>query len=146
MTTYENNDGRGTVADQDPGAGGLRVLVVDDSAVTRAMVKRSIAIGGAPVDTLKEAGDGEQALELLRSERFDVCFLDLNMPRLGGCEVAAAVRADASISTRIVIVSSESMAGKIEQLQQSGVTGYIKKPFTPEQICNVLHGVLAEAA
>lgn len=114
-----------------------RILVVDDSAVTRAMIGRSLAISGFACE-VAEAADGEEALARLRAEPFDVCFLDLNMPKVGGVEVAGSVHLDPNVTARIVIVSSESMGGRIQQLRQVGVSGYIKKPFTPEQIRDVL--------
>ena len=127
----------------------LRVLVVDDSAMTRAMVRRSVTLSGVDA-TVEEAPDGQAAIEKLRGalaegRPFDVCFLDLNMPRVGGIEVARAVHDDAAMPTQVVIVSSEAMAGRIRQLQESGVSGYVRKPFKPEQIRQVLCGVLAPA-
>jgi two-component system chemotaxis response regulator CheY len=101
------------------------------------MVARSVTLSGVEAE-LEQAADGVVALERLRADRFDVCFLDLNMPRMGGLEVAQAVQADEAIATHVVVVSSEAMAGRIEQLQSSGVAGYIRKPFTPTQIRDVL--------
>ncbi|MEL7239214.1 MAG: response regulator, partial [Planctomycetota bacterium] len=120
----------------------LRVLIVDDSSVTRAVVRRAIRMAGNVDDrpvNIEEACDGQEALEKLRDAEFHVCFLDLNMPRMGGMEVASAVFADGSISTAIVVVSSESMRDKIDRLQRDGVRGYIRKPFAPEQIREMLH-------
>ena len=128
----------------------VRVLIVDDSAMTRAMVRRSVTLSGIPAD-LSEAPDGEAALAALRQagvdgRPFDICFLDLNMPRVGGMEVAIAVRDDDALPTRVVIVSSESMASRVRQLQDAGVAGYVRKPFRPEQIRQVLVSVLSPAA
>ena len=130
----------------DAGATPARILIVDDSAMTRAMVRRSVTLSGIPAE-LAEAPDGAAALEALRGgaaegRPFDVCFLDLNMPRVGGMEVAQAVRADDALPTRVVIVSSEAMASRVKQLQEAGVAGYVRKPFRPEQIRQVLLGVL----
>ena len=125
----------------EPPRGPLRILIVDDSAITRAVIRRSIKIATTasprPV-TMAEACDGAEGLDKLRAEPFDVCFLDLNMPRMGGLEMARAVFADGTLSTAIVIVSSESMSKKIAQLKQEGVRGYIRKPFAPEQIRDML--------
>jgi CheY-like chemotaxis protein len=118
-------------------ANALRILIVDDSALTRSLVKRSIAMSDVPAD-VAEAGDGLAALEQLRAKTFDICFLDLNMPRMGGVEVARTVFGDPKLTTRVVIVSSEAMAGKIKDLQEAGVSGYIRKPFQPEAIREVL--------
>ncbi len=123
-------------------AGALRVLVVDDSKMTRAMIRRSIVLSGIEVD-VEEACDGVEALERLREEPYAVCFLDLNMPRLGGVEVAKAVCGDKAMKTRVVIVSSEAMSGRINDLQAAGVAGYIRKPFKPEAIRDVLQHLAA---
>ena len=131
----------GGAVDQASSPSSLRVLIVDDSAVTRAVVRRAVKLAGQIDEhafTIEEAADGVQALEKLRDAPFDVCFLDLNMPRMGGMEVASAVFADAHIQTAIVVVSSEAMRGKIERLKRDGVRGYIRKPFAPEQIREML--------
>lgn len=130
------------------GGASIRVLIVDDSAMTRAMVRRSVTLSGVDAE-VEEAADGQFALDALaaaqrRGRPFDVCFLDLNMPRVNGIEVAMAVHADAAMPTRVVIVSSEAMASRVRQLQEAGVSGYVRKPFKPEQIRQVLAGVLAE--
>lgn len=127
----------------------LRVLIVDDSSVTRAVVRRAIRMAGNVDDrpiSIDEACDGEQALDKLRDADFHVCFLDLNMPKMGGMEVASAVFADGSISTAIVVVSSESMRDKIDRLRRDGVRGYIRKPFAPEQIREMLQRLQSPAS
>ncbi len=130
----------------DGDAARCRVLIVDDSAVTRAMVRRSVMLSGVDAD-IEEAADGMEALAELRAAQeagrsYDVCFLDLNMPRMGGVEVATEACGQGGVSTRVVIVSSESMSARIKQLQEAGVSGYIKKPFKPEEIRGVLARVL----
>ncbi|MEM1012419.1 MAG: response regulator [Planctomycetota bacterium] len=122
---------------------GLRILVVDDSKMTRAMIRRSIMLSGVEAE-IDEACDGLEALDRLRENSgYGVCFLDLNMPRLGGVEVAKAVCGDEAMNTRIVIVSSEAMAKRIDDLREAGVAGYIRKPFKPEAIRDVLTRIAA---
>jgi len=142
-----------STTDQPPAAdaadGSFGVLIVDDSSLTRSMVRRSVELGSASLGLaprIAEAADGVEALERLRTGAFDVCFLDLNMPRLGGVEVARAVCEDAAIATRVVIVSSEAMSGRIDQLREVGVAGYIRKPFQPEAIRQMLAKLHADHA
>lgn len=128
---------------------GYTFLVTDDSSTTRAIIKRTITLSGVSIGTLLEAGDGLQALEKLRANKVDMVFLDLNMPNMNGLELIAAVRADKALQrTPICIVSSEATESRQEQLGALGVQGYVKKPFTPEQIRGVIQSVLtiAEAA
>jgi two-component system, chemotaxis family, chemotaxis protein CheY len=119
------------------------ILITDDSATTRAIIKRTIQMAGVETKEVLEAPDGLKALEILKSRPIDLVFLDLNMPNMTGMELTAKVRADASLAqTKICIVSSESTASRLDQLRAQGVNGYIKKPFTPEQIRNVIGNIL----
>ena len=125
---------------------GYRFLIVDDSATTRAVIKRTIGLCGIEAEKIIEAGNGKDALAMLAVAKVDLVFLDINMPEMTGMEVAARIKADAKLcATPIVIVSSESMESRIQQMKAEGVRGYIKKPFTPEQIRTVINDVLGAA-
>jgi two-component system chemotaxis response regulator CheY len=123
----------------------LKVLVVDDSGLTRTMVRRSLGMYGTPMDVV-EAVDGQEALDRLQNGPFDLCFLDLNMPRVSGVQVAQWANASPDVQTRVIIVSSESMSQRIEQLREANVAAYVRKPFTPEQIRDILDQVLGTRA
>lgn len=119
------------------------ILIVDDSATIRAVIKRTIGMAGVPTKQLFEAANGKLALEVLKNNPIDIVFADLNMPEMGGVELTAQIRASAAWNKMpIVIVSSESMEKRIEALQAQGINGYIHKPFAPEQIRNVIEQVL----
>jgi two-component system, chemotaxis family, chemotaxis protein CheY len=116
----------------------LNILIVDDSATTRAIIKRTIMLSQT-VASITEAPDGQAALEILTTQPVDLVFADLNMPRMNGVELTGQMRANPAIATvPVVIVSSESMESRIASLKAQGIAGYIKKPFTPEQIRNVI--------
>lgn len=124
-------------------------LVTDDSSTTRAIIKRTITLSGVSVGEVLEAGDGLQALEKLRFARVDLLFLDLNMPNMNGLELITEMRVDSKLARiPICVVSSEATESRREQLSELGVQGYIRKPFTPEQIRGVIQSILtiAEAA
>ncbi len=122
---------------------GYRFLIVDDSATTRAVIKRTISMCGIEPEKLIEAANGKDALAMLSVTHVDLVFLDINMPEMTGMEVAARIKLDPKLCrTPIVIVSSESMESRVQQLKAEGVRGYIKKPFTPEQIRTVINDVL----
>lgn len=122
---------------------GHRILLVDDSATTRAVIKRTITMAGVAVDNLLEAANGKEALAALEHFKIDIVFADLNMPEMGGVELTERIRANPDWAhVAIIIVSSESMEKKIAMLRQQGIRGYIKKPFTPEQIRDVINEVI----
>jgi two-component system chemotaxis response regulator CheY len=118
-------------------------LVTDDSSTTRAIIKRTIGLSGVPVAQVVEAADGLQALGKLRAERIDLLFLDLNMPNMSGLDLITEMRADSRLSRiPICVVSSESTESRQAQLSELGVQGFIRKPFTPEQIRGVIQSIL----
>ncbi len=121
-------------------------LVTDDSSTTRAIIKRTITLSGVSVGQILEASDGLQALNKLRADKVDLLFLDLNMPNMNGLELITEMRVDSRMARiPICVVSSEATDSRREQLSELGVQGYIKKPFTPEQIRGVIQSVLTIA-
>ncbi len=124
---------------------GYRILIVDDSATTRAIIKRSIQLAQVPVDTLAEAANGKEAMSLLSASRFDLVLADLHMPEMGGAELTATMAADPRMSDiPVVVVSAEPSADRLEDLKNHGVLACLRKPFTPEQIRGAISGVLGE--
>jgi two-component system chemotaxis response regulator CheY len=121
-----------------------RVLVVDDSAVLRRMVKRALTISGLPADTILEASNGQEALNILRENWVDIVFADINMPVMSGAELLGAMKNDKTLSaTPVVIVSSEHSEKRVEEMKALGARAFLVKPFRPEAIkevfCEVLH-------
>lgn len=111
------------------------ILIVDDSAVTRAAIKRTLCLAGMSLSSIFEAGNGHAALEVLENVRVDLVLADLHMPEMDGVEMTSRILAnDATKDIPVMVVSAEPSAQRLEQLKQSGVRGYIRKPFTPEQI------------
>lgn len=107
------------------------VLVVDDSAVMRAMVRRTLLAGGLGAARVLEAADGQAALDLLASEHVDVVVADLNMPTMGGDEMIARLRAHPlTAALPVVVVSTERSETRIASLRAQGVA-FLNKPFPP---------------
>jgi two-component system chemotaxis response regulator CheY len=120
------------------------VLIVDDSAVSRSMVRKSIAMAGLDVNEVHEAGDGLQALEVLGKEWIDIVFADLNMPNMGGVELVEKMAQDnLLVSIPVIIVTSERNPTRIEELMKHGIRAYMKKPFRPENLRSVVDDVLS---
>ena len=123
----------------------LNILIVDDSATTRAIIAKTIDMAGIPVGHLGEAANGAEALEILDKEWFDLVFTDLHMPVMSGIELVRQMRSrDLLSSTPVVVVSSEGGQERIDQLMEWGVRAYVRKPFTPEQMTTVIHDMLGE--
>ena len=114
-----------------------QVLLVDDSATARKLMKRIFEKSQFRI-ALSEAESGKEAIALGRKNRFDVIFLDLNMPGLSGVEAAGALLQD-NPSSQIAIVSTEQQASLVRTAQFAGAFAYLKKPFDVKDIDAVFH-------
>jgi two-component system chemotaxis response regulator CheY len=124
----------------------FNVLIVDDSSTMRAVVKKAIKVSGFDVGEYWEAADGEEALETLRRHWVDVVLTDINMPHLNGLELVAKMREDELLnSIPVIMVSTEGSEKKVQESIRLGASGYIKKPFQPEDIKRTLGEVMGEA-
>lgn len=113
---------------------GKSLLIVDDSATMRKIIMRTVRMSGMEFERTEEAGSGVEALEKLDGGPVDVMLCDVNMPEMSGTELVKKVRELASCNgTKIVMVSTESAQGLIDQVMSDGADGYITKPFTPEK-------------
>ncbi len=117
-----------------------RILIVDDSASVR-QVQRHV-LSGAGYEVV-EATDGKDALAQLGKETVNLILTDLNMPNLDGLGLIRAVRGDATHRlTPVVIITTESQEAKKVEARSAGATGWIVKPFTPEQLIGVVKRVV----
>lgn len=115
-------------------SGPLEVLVVDDNRIMRDMVARSVAMSGLPIAQVRQAADGRQALDALRTAWTDLVLLDLNMPVMDGETFLRELRSDTALrDTLVVVVSTESSGARIERLRALAA-GFVHKPFTPEAL------------
>ncbi len=121
----------------------LNILVVDDSATVRAVIAKTLDIAGVPVGELYAAENGREALDILGNNWIDIVFADINMPVMGGIEMVEKMNEEGLLKTiPVVIVSTEGSATRIEQLKAKGVSAYVRKPFTPEIIRNVVDDIM----
>jgi two-component system chemotaxis response regulator CheY len=123
----------------------MRILIVDDSSMMRAMIKRVVKLTNVPVDEILEAGDGAEALTLLEQHDVHLLLTDINMPVMNGAELLRAIADDDRWSglTRVIISTDGSTARRAEAAELD-VRCYLEKPFSPEVLRNVLTDV-AEA-
>jgi two-component system chemotaxis response regulator CheY len=122
---------------------GYRILIVDDSATTRAVVKKALALAGVHAAAVHEAADGHEALEQLQTNEVDLVFADLNMPRMGGDVLIEAMRQDPRLrDVPVIVISTEGSATRLASLFRHGVLAFLRKPFTPEQFKQTVEPVL----
>lgn len=112
------------------------VLTVDDSPSIRQMIKVTLEPAGHSVI---EAGDGAQGLAMAQSKRPDLVITDLNMPTMNGLELIRALRKQPALTgLPIVFLTTESNEAVKQEAKSAGATGWITKPFKPEQLLAVL--------
>jgi two-component system chemotaxis response regulator CheY len=112
-----------------------RVLIIDDSPAMRAFVRRVIELSGFELSHCFEAGDGEEALELLRREWVDAILTDINMPGVDGEEFLRRLAADEMLrSIPTIVISTDATENRISRLMSLGARGYVTKPFRPETL------------
>ena len=122
---------------------GYTILVVDDSATTRALIKRTIQLARLPIQQIFDAADGQDALDLLEGQSVDLILADLHMPVMDGQEMTRRVLANpATAAIPVVIVSADPNTQRIEDLKRQGVRGHLRKPFTPEDIRRLVTEIL----
>jgi len=118
---------------------GYSILVVDDSALTRAAIKRIIRMIDIDVEQILEAADGAQALRVLDTQNVHLVLADLNMPQMDGVEFfhrMKQIQEHAQIP--VIVVSTESSVTRVRELLAEGVRGFLHKPFTPEEFRQII--------
>jgi two-component system chemotaxis response regulator CheY len=119
------------------------VLVVDDSAAIRKILQRVLRQTGMAIGAIHEAGDGQEALEVLKSQPVNLVLTDINMPKMDGLQLLAAIRANADWrELPVVMITTEGGEAKVGEALRLGARGYVRKPFTAEQIKEKLAGVV----
>ncbi len=113
----------------------IRALIVDDSSVMRKIVERALRQAGLELKEVHEAGSGVEGIEVLRSSSVDLILSDINMPSMDGLEFLRQIRAqNLAAGVPVVMITTESSEEHVKQAIQAGARGYIRKPFTPEQV------------
>lgn len=117
-----------------------QILIVDDSALTRKAIKRVLSMLAEMENvTYHEAANGREALEVIEANDIDLVLADLNMPEMTGVELIHELsKSEKASKTKVVVVSTESNEYRIKELYSQGVSNYLHKPFTPEDMKNIL--------
>ncbi len=116
------------------------VLIVDDSAVMRKIVMRTLRQAGVQVDQVFEAGDGGEALDVVTKEEINLVLSDVNMPNVDGFEFVRQARGQ-DFGAPIIMVTTEGSEDRVRDALESGVQGYVVKPFTADDLKEALAGV-----
>ncbi len=116
------------------------ILAVDDSASMRQMVSFALKKAGHEV---VEAADGEQALTLAKSKKVNLVITDVNMPKMDGIALIKELRSLPDYKfTPILMLTTESAQEKKQQGKAAGATGWLVKPFNPDQLIATINKVL----
>ena len=109
----------------------MRILVVDDFNTMRRIVKNILKQLG--FENIGEAENGQEALEVLKKEKFDFVITDWNMPVMTGLDLLKAIKADAALKDLpVMMVTAEAQQQNIVEAVKTGASNYIVKPFTAE--------------
>jgi len=113
----------------------IRALIVDDSSVMRKIVERSLLRAGIEMAQVFEAGNGAEALGVLQQNKVDLILCDINMAVMDGLEfVKQLPGVENAKGVPVVMITTEGSEGHVVQALSAGARGYIRKPFTPEQV------------
>ncbi len=116
-----------------------KILVIDDSAVMRKIIKKNIKDAGLVVDEFADAGDGKQALDVVSHDNIDLILCDWNMPNMSGIEFIRTLRSlNLPKKIPVIMVTTEGSDSKKSEAKDSGADGYLTKPFTPDQLRDAL--------
>jgi len=121
------------------------VLIVDDSVPMRAVIKKTVKASGFNVGKFFDAGNGKEALGILKEEWLDLVLTDYNMPDMNGLELICKMKTDEVLKTiPVVVITTEGSRQRVKEFMEKGAADYIKKPFTPEEIRNKLNRIMGE--
>jgi|SRR5580658_930023 two-component system chemotaxis response regulator CheY len=123
----------------------IRALIVDDSSVMRKIVERSLLQAGLEMSQVFQAGNGAEALAVLEENRVDLILCDINMPVMDGLEfIKRLPEVENAKDVPVVMITTEGSEAHVVQALSCGARGYIRKPFTPEQVKEHILPVLAD--
>jgi len=122
---------------------GLDVLIVDDSAAIRKILQRVLVQADVQLGSVLEAGDGKEALDKLKDTKVNLILSDINMPNMDGLEFLTHLKANPEHKdVPVVMITTEGGQAKVMEAVNLGAVGYVRKPFTADQIKEKLVGII----
>ncbi|HMF76461.1 MAG TPA: response regulator [Bryobacteraceae bacterium] len=114
---------------------GINVLIVDDSAAIRKILVRVLGQANLPIGEIYEASDGLEALTIVAANDVSLILSDINMPNVDGLELLTRLRGTPKWKQlSVVMITTEGSQAKVLEAVQLGARGYVRKPFTADQI------------
>lgn len=121
----------------------FNVLIVDDSKTIRSILTKTLKMTKLEINQIFEAGNGKEALECLQGNWIDLVLTDLNMPVMTGVELINAMAQDGLLKdVPVIVISTDGSATRIGELKDKGIREYIRKPFTPETVGEIIDKIL----
>jgi two-component system chemotaxis response regulator CheY len=121
----------------------FNVLIVDDSKSIRSVIKKIISISGFKMEQCLEAGNGLEALRIMRENWVDIILSDINMPEMNGIKMLEEMGKDDLLANiPVIIISTESRNERIKDAFHLGAKGFLKKPFAPEEVKKALYEII----
>ena len=118
------------------------VLIVDDSAAIRKILQRMLGQAGVTLGKVVEAGDGVEALERLKAQPVNLILSDINMPNMDGIQLLTELKSKTeSKHIPVIMITTEGGEAKVMEALELGAAGYVRKPFTSNQIKEKLVGL-----
>ena len=125
----------------------IRALIIDDSSVMRKIVERCLRQAGIELEQVLEAGNGAEALGALQDGPVDLILCDINMPVMDGLEFVKQLQSiEAAKGVPVVMITTEGSESHVVQALSAGAKGYIRKPFTADQVKEHVIPVLEKRA
>ena len=117
----------------------FNILIVDDAATMRAVLRRIVSLTELPIDNIYEARNGREALKILEKESVQAVFTDINMPVMNGQELLREIAKRESWSDILrVVISTDGSKLRRDEARELNVSLYVEKPFRPEVVRDVL--------
>lgn len=118
------------------------ILIVDDSSVMRSMILKTMRLSGLPIGEVYEGAHGKEGLEALNNHWIDIVLVDINMPVMNGEEMIDNMHQNTDLKDiPIIVISTEGSSTRINRIQYK-VSGFIRKPFAPETIRDMVFEVM----
>ncbi len=119
----------------------INILIVDDSAVMRAMILKTMRMTDLPLGEIYQAANGQEGLDSLNQNWIDLVIVDINMPVMNGEEMIDRVQENPDTKEiPIIVISTEGSKTRVGRLQDKGAR-FIHKPFSPEIICDTIKDI-----
>ena len=119
------------------------ILIVDDSVVVRKVLMKTFGMTDIQVQSFQEAQNGKVGLEKMKQQKFDIVFLDINMPVMNGVDFMKQMVSDPALAnTPVVVISTEGSKDRLDELNACGIKAFLRKPVSPETLVEAINKVV----